>query len=111
MIQTEEPHRSAVEAVSAYKELNEVERGFAHLKGWLEVRPIYHHRPCRMEVHVFVAAPAFLLDRAMEKKLRTAGSLLSSPFASRALETVRHVDVQLDQHRKLCVSWGSTHAA
>ena len=60
---------------------------------------------------MFVAALAFLLDRAMEKKLRAAGSLLSSPFAWRALETVRCVEVQLDQHRKLCVSRGSTHAA
>jgi hypothetical protein len=30
VIQTEEPHLSAIEAVAAYKELNEVERGFAH---------------------------------------------------------------------------------
>jgi len=40
VIQTEEAHLSAIEAVAAYKELNEVERVFAHLKGWLEVRPI-----------------------------------------------------------------------
>ena len=111
VIQTEEAHLSALEAVAAYKELKEVERGFAHLKGWLEVRPIYHHWPRRVEAHVFVAALAFLLDRAMEKKLRTAGSRLSSPFAWRALETVRCVEVQLDQQRKLCVSRGSAHAA
>jgi len=111
VIQTEEAHLSAIEAVAAYKELNEVERGFAHLKGWLEVRPIYHPGPRRVEAHGFVAALAFLLDRAMEKKLRAAGSPLSSPFAWRALETVRCVEVQLDQHRKLCVSRGSTPAA
>jgi transposase len=111
VIQTEEAHLSAVEAVRAYKELNEVERGFAHLKGWLEVRPIYHHWPRRVQAHVFVAALAFLLDRAMEKKLHAAGSWLSSPFAWRALETVRCVEVQLDQQHKLCVSRGSAHAA
>jgi len=111
VIQTEEAHLSPLEAVAAYKELNDVERGFRHLKGWLEVRPIYHHWPRRVEAHVFVAALAFLLDRAMEKKLRAAGSTLCSPFAWRALETVRCVEVQLDQHRKLCVSRGSAHAA
>jgi hypothetical protein len=47
----------------------------------------------------------------MENKLRAAGSPLSSPFAWRALEMVRCVEVRLDQHRKLCVSRGSTHAA
>jgi transposase len=111
VIQTEEAHLSAIEAVAAYKELNEVERGFAHPKGWLEVRPIYHHWPRRVEAHVFVATLAFLLDRAMEKKLGAAGSPLSSPFAWPALETVRYLEVQLDQHRKLCVSRGSTQAA
>jgi hypothetical protein len=44
VIQTEEPDLSPVEAVTAYKQLNEVERGFAHLKGLLEVRPVYHHK-------------------------------------------------------------------
>ena len=43
--------------------------------------------------HVFVAALGFLLDRALEKKLRAAGSQLSSPFAWQALETVRCVEV------------------
>jgi len=111
VIQTEEPHLSAREAVAAYKELSDVERGFAHLKGWLEVRPIYHHWPRRVEAHVFVAALAFLLDRALEKKLRAAGSQLSSPFAWRTLETVRYVGVRLNQQRKLCVSRRNAHAA
>ena len=43
VIQTEEQNLSALEVVARYKELNEVERGFAHLKGLLELRPIYHH--------------------------------------------------------------------
>ncbi len=42
VIQTEEQDWSAVEAVQAYQDLHEVERGFAHLKGLLEVRPVYH---------------------------------------------------------------------
>jgi transposase len=43
VIQTEEQSLSALEVVARYQELNEVEWGFAHLKGLLEVRPIYHH--------------------------------------------------------------------
>jgi transposase len=111
VIQTEERDLSAVEAVAAYKELNEVERGFAHLKDILEVRPVYHQKEDRVRAHVFVAALAFLLDRALEKKLAVSGSLLSSPFALRALETVRCVEVQLEARRKLCVTRGSQHAA
>ena len=111
VIQTEELGPSPVEAVAAYKQLNEVERGFAHLKGLLEVRPVYHHQDDRVRAHVFVAALAFLLDRALEKKLRTAGSSLSSPAAWRVLETVRCVSVEVGSRTKLCVTRGSRQAA
>jgi transposase len=111
VIQTEEPDLPPVEAVTAYKQLNEVERGFAHLKGLLEVRPVYHHKDDRVRAHVFVAALAFLLDRALEKKLRAGGSSLSSPAAWQALETVRCVRVEVGNQTKLCVTRGSRHAA
>jgi len=111
VIQTEEPGLSPVEAVQAYKQLNEVERGFAHLKGLLEVRPVYHHTDDRVRAHVFVAALAFLLDRALEKELRSAKSTLSSPAAWQALETVRCVEVEVGNRRKLCVTRGSRQAA
>jgi transposase len=111
VIQTEEPDLSPVEAVTAYKQLNEVERGFAHLKGLLELRPVYHRKDDRVRAHAFVAALAFLLDRALEKKLRAAGSSLSSPAAWQALETVRCVQVEVGTRTKLCVTRGSRQAA
>jgi transposase len=67
VIQTEERNLSAAEVVTAYKQLNEVERGFSHLKDLLELRPVYHHRDERVQAHVFVAALALLLDRALER--------------------------------------------
>jgi transposase len=111
VIQTEEQNLSPVEAVASYKQLNEVERGFAHLKGLMEVRPVYHHKDDRVRAHVFVAALALLLDRALEKKLRAAGSTLSSPAAWQALETVRCVEMQIGDRTKLCVTRGSRQAA
>jgi transposase len=110
VIQTEEQDLTPVEAVMAYKQLNEVERGFAHLKGLLEVRPVHHRKDHRVRAHVFVAALAFLLDRALEKNLRAAGSSLSSPTAWQALETVRCVSVQVGDRSKLCVTRGSRQA-
>jgi transposase len=111
VIQTEEPNLSPVEAVTAYKELNEVERGFSHLKDLLELRPVYHHRDARVQAHVFVAALALLLDRALEKSLRAAGSRLSTPFVWQALEMIRCVEVDLGQRRKICVTRGNQHVA
>ena len=77
----------------------------------LDVRPVHHRWESRVRAHVFVAALAFLLDRAMEKSLSRAGSALSSPFAWRALESVRCVKVELTSGHKLCVTRGSQHAA
>ena len=73
VIQTEEADLSAVQAVEAYKDLSEIERGFRELKDLIEMRPIYHHRAERVRAHIFVAALAFLLARALEKKLKAAG--------------------------------------
>ncbi len=109
VIQTEERNLSAVEAVAAYKQLNEVERGFSHLKSLLELRPVYHRKEARVRSHVFVAALPLLLDRALEKNLHAAGSSLSTPFAWQALEMVRCVEVELGQRRKICVTRGNQH--
>ena len=109
VIQTEEQNLSALEVVAAYKELNEVERGFSHLKNLLELRPVYHRKDARVKAHVFVAALALLLDRALEKNLHAAGSSLSTPFAWQALEMVRCVEVALGPRRKICVTRGNQH--
>jgi hypothetical protein len=65
-----------------------------------------------VRAHVFVAALALLLDRALEKSLQAAHSHLSSPFAWQALETIRSVELDLGQQRsKSCVTRGNKHAA
>lgn len=64
-----------------------------------------------MWAHVFVAAPAFLPDRALEKKLGAAGSSLSLPAAWQALETVRCVQVEVGNRTKLCVTRASRQRA
>src|SRR5215472_886998 len=51
IIQTEEPHLSALQAVALYKELSEVERAFANLKDVLDMRPIYHPTANRVQAH------------------------------------------------------------
>jgi transposase len=112
LIQTEEENLSAVEAVEVYKELSEVERAFCELKDVIEMRPIYHRSPERVQAHVFVASLAFLLDRALEKKLKSAGIDLSSKEAWQILKTVRVVEIKLsDGTRKRSVTQGSTRAA
>jgi transposase len=111
VIQTEEPNPSPVEVVRLYKELSDVERAFADLKDVIEMRPIYHQTDRRVEAHIFVAALAFLLHRAIEKKLKAARLDLSATQALTALKSVRVVDIDLgDGTIKRSVTAG-THRA
>ena len=112
LIQTEEPNLSALEAVETYKELSEVERAFAELKDVIEMRPIYHQKAHRVQAHIFVASLAFLLDRALEKKLKSAGLDLSSKEAWQILKTVRVVEIDLGHGEpKRSVTQGTARAA
>ena len=95
-----------------YKELSEVERAFANLKDVLDMRPIYHRTDDRVQDHIFVAALAFLLHRAIEKKLKTARLDLSATEALTALKSVRVVDIDLgDGTTKRSVTRGTQRAA
>ena len=112
VIQTEEPHLSAVDAVQLYKELSDVERAFASLKDVIDMRPVYHRTPYRTQAHIFVAALAFLLHRAIEKKLKAARLDLSATEALTALKSVRVVDIALgDGAAKRSVTHGTQRAA
>lgn len=110
VIQTEEKDLGPVEAVQAYKELSEVERGFRRLKDVIDLRPIYHRKKERVEAHIFVATLAFLLDRAIDKKLKAAGLPLSSQEALKALRTVHVVDIQVHGGRQRGVTAGRRRA-
>jgi transposase len=110
VIQTEELDLSAVQAVEAYKELSEVERSIRELKDLTEMRPIYHHRPNRVRAHIFVAALAFLLDRALEKKLKAAAVPMSSAQALEALRTIHVVDIRVGAEIRRGVTAGNHQA-
>jgi len=112
VIQTEEPNLAAVDAVRLYKELSEVERCFACLKDVLDMRPIYHRSDDRVQAHIFVAALAFLLHRAIEKKLKAAHLDISATEALTVLKSVRVVDIDLGNGTtKRSVTPGTQRAA
>ena len=110
LIQTDQPDMTAQDAVTHYKELNEVERGFHALKDPIGMRPIWHRADRRVRAHIFVAALAFLLDRMLERTLRDAKANLSSTAAWQALETIRHVRLRVNGDIKTGVTPGSGQA-
>lgn len=112
ILESEEQGLSGLEAVEIYKELSEIERAFSGLKDVIEMRPIYHQTKPRVEAHILIAFLAFLLDRALEKKLKSAGLDYSSKEAWQMLKTVRVVEIDLGGgERKQSVTRGSSRAA
>ena len=101
---------TAIDAVTHYKELGDVERGFHTVKDPLAMRPIWHHAERRVRAHIFVAALAFLLDRMLERALRDAGTAISSSDAWQALQTIRHVCFRVNGELRSGVSPGSARA-
>ena len=111
LIQSEEQNLTPVEAVSRYKELMAVERALRDLKDVIEMRPIYHQTPWRVEAHIFVAALALLLQHAVQRKLKQAGLDLSAEEALGALTTVQLLDLELpDGGAKRLVTRGTRRA-
>jgi transposase len=110
LIQTDQSNMTPEDAVSHYKDLNEVERGFRSLKDPLGMRPIWHHVDRRVKAHIFVAALSFLIDRMLERALRDAGASLSASSAWEALKTIRHVQFRVDGKLRCGVTPGSSRA-
>jgi transposase len=76
------------------------------------MRPIYHQTDNRVQAHIYVAALAFLIHRAIEKKLKAARIDLSATEALTALKSVRVVDIDLgDGATKRSVTAGTNRAA
>lgn len=100
LIQTEEQDITPIQAVESYKELSQVERAFRQLKDVIQMRPIYHRQDNRVRGHIFVATLAFLLEHALERKLRRAGVGLSAEEALHALQTVHIVDTEVGEETK-----------
>jgi hypothetical protein len=65
-----------------------------------------------VKAHIFVASLAFLLDRALEKKLKSAPIDISSEEAWQLLKTVRVVEIDLGEgEQKRSVTHGTARAA
>jgi transposase len=110
LIQTDQTDMTPQDAVAHYKELNEVERGFRSLKDPIGMRPIWHTNERRVRAHIFVAALAFLIERMLERALKDASVPLSAQAALMALQTIRHVRVQVDAEERTGVTPGSARA-
>jgi len=73
LLKTDREDLSAEEAWRIYTLLTKAEAAFSTLKSPLAERPIFHHKECRVEAHIFLCVLAYHLLIAIEKTLLDAG--------------------------------------
>lgn len=86
-----------------YRQLVFVEEAFRTLKGDLGLRPVYHHKPQRIEAHLLVAFRAYCLSITLRQRLRAlAGGLRPrAVFEKRATLQLLDVYVPTTDGREL----------
>jgi transposase len=73
LLKTDREDLSAEEAWRIYILLTRAEAAFRTLKSPLAERPIFHHKECRVEAHIFLCVLAYHLLIAIEKTLLDQG--------------------------------------
>lgn len=78
-----------------YMQLCHVEEAFRILKNDLGLRPIFHHKPRRIEAHLFVSFLAYCLMTALRQMLKGSGSGLTPRVVIEKLMGLQMLDVRL----------------
>jgi transposase len=78
-----------------YMQLVTVEEAFRTLKGDLELRPIFHQKPSRIEAHLFIAFLAYCLSITLRQQLRGLAGGLMPRTVFEKLATVQMLDVYI----------------
>jgi transposase len=79
----------ATGVLAHYKNLLEVEDAFCHLKSYLRVRPMFHHRPDRVRNHVRICFLAYWLSAKLEGQWRQKDETLEVHNLLRQLQCIR----------------------
>jgi len=78
-----------------YMQLVFVEEAFRTLKGDLGLRPIYHHKPERIEAHLFVAFLAYCLSITLRQRLKALAGGLMPRVVFEKLAALQLLDVRI----------------
>jgi transposase len=68
LVVTNDMSLSAEDVALGYKQLVRVEESFRRLKHGIDIRPVHHRTPERIEAHVFTCMLALLLERVAERR-------------------------------------------
>jgi transposase len=96
MLVTNVKDMAAREVVQRYKALADIERGFKVLKSEIEIAPVFHRLPERIQAHASICFMALILYRVMRQRLKLAGSDLSPEAALADLRRIQRHTVSID---------------
>lgn len=82
--------------LSHYKNLLEVEDAFCHLKDYLRVRPVFHHRADRVRNHVRICFLAYWLTAKLERQWRQKDETIEVHNLLRQLQSIRLGRLEVD---------------
>jgi transposase len=77
------------EVLSHYKQLIEVEAAFRQMKSYLEVRPVYHHKPDRVRNHMRLCFLAYWISARLSTEWQARGETRRVPVLLQALQKIR----------------------
>jgi hypothetical protein len=78
-----------------YIQLVAVEQAFKNLKGYLAIRPVFHHDERRIEAHIFIAFLAYCLQVTLQRRLHALAPGLTARSALEKFAGVQMIDVHL----------------
>jgi transposase len=92
------------EVIENYKNLWKIEKAFRIAKTDIKVRPVYHHKPGRIEAHISIAFVAYKVYKELERQLNEKEAKLSPQKALEIAKGIYTVEVLLKstgtKHRK-----------
>jgi len=110
ILKTDDPQITPAEAVSCYKQLNTVERGFRDLKDVIDMRPIYHKTDERLKAHIFVASLALFLKQTLQYQLASKLPEISATDAFAGMKSIGIAELNFNGQSKRLVSAGGRDA-
>jgi len=96
LISTTDPSLSVTDVVLGFKQLADVERAFRTLKSSLDIRPVHHQRPHRIEAHVLLCWLALLLVRVTETETGRTWRAIREDMEDMALVRLSGKDGRFD---------------
>jgi len=98
-IQTSETNLDATAVIEAYHQLWKIEQSFRVLKSTMRTRPIFHWTGKRIKGHFVACFMAFVLERALENKLKANNIAASPETIKEAIQSLEVSEIMLRGER------------